>query len=168
VIFIYPCLPDEVRREAELHFGPTATSEDRSQNTAVLRRTFSKDYAPIRPPRVESIQKYRRNDTPEHPWPEFFSALHIKDNGNSNAISAWKQSIQTLQTFRQGNDIGRNPGEDPKRPGRSRWPEPETIRKITGSRDLKHQRMAAVPDDGFPRADLGLPIIFSIPIQYDA
>jgi CRISPR-associated protein Cmr1 len=170
VIFnLHLACPEEVRRDAETalwafcNFGGLGARTRRGCGAL-----FCKDFAPSdRSELGKAIQKYRRNDTPEHPWPELFTALHIKDNGNSNAISAWKQSIQTLQTFRQGNDIGRNPGEDPKRPGRSRWPEPETIRKITGSRDLKHQRMAAVPDDGFPRADFGLPIIFQFQSNTD-
>jgi CRISPR-associated protein Cmr1 len=65
-----------------------------------------------------------------------------------------------MQTFRQGPSVGRNPGSSPNRPGRSRWPEPESIRQATSSRSAQHSRMPAIPNDAFPRAELGLPIVF--------
>ena len=76
----------------------------------------------------------------------------------SSATEAWKKAVGALQRFRQGAGVGRNPGHG-KRPGRSRWPEPDTIRRVTN----KHARMHAPqhPVDGFyPRAAFGLPIVF--------
>jgi len=78
--------------------------------------------------------------------------------GGSDPIKVWKDAVGALQCFRQGAGIGRNPGHG-KRPGRSRWPEPDTIRRVTN----KHARMHAPqhPVDGFyPRAAFGLPIVF--------
>ena len=51
-------------------------------------------------------------------------------------------------------------GTAPHTPGRSRWPEPEGIRRATGARFRKHARLASIPDDVYPRAEFGLPIIF--------
>lgn len=45
------------------------------------------------------------------------------------------------------------------RPGRSRWPEPDSIRRLSGSGPFIHAPNHPV-QKGFPRADLGLPIIF--------
>jgi CRISPR-associated protein Cmr1 len=74
-------------------------------------------------------------------------------------IDAWKQVIGCLQKFRQGEEVGRNRGSG-NRPGRSRWPEPETIRRVTERRSPRHARLAHIPNDAFPRAEFGLPIVF--------
>lgn len=128
---------------------------------------FCKDFAPADPQDLaKTIRTCCKNNTAPHPWPELFSALLIECR-KSNAIEAWKNGIKVLQNFRQGADVGRNPGENHSRPARSRWPEPETLRKVTGKRDPKHARMAATPDNGFPRADFGLPIIFHFQSKSD-
>jgi CRISPR-associated protein Cmr1 len=77
-------------------------------------------------------------------------------------IDQWAKAIDVMREFRQGAGIGRNSGASArgKMPGRSFWPEPETIRKPTKARLPKHQRLAAIPDDAFPRAEFGLPIVF--------
>lgn len=92
-------------------------------------------------------------------WPTIPSSLFV-GNQVQTPIDAWKQVIGLLQSFRQGEGVGRNPGQQKNRPGRSRWPEPETIRRVTGRRSAQHGRLAHIPDDAFPRAELGLPIVF--------
>jgi CRISPR-associated protein Cmr1 len=74
-------------------------------------------------------------------------------------MKAWNISISTLKKFRQGVNSGRNPGADAKTPGRSRWPEPDSIREITGKSALKHSKKIT-PISYFPRAEFGLPIVF--------
>ena len=83
----------------------------------------------------------------------------VRPVGQPTALDALDQGLDRLRTFRQGENFGRNPGSEPKRPGRSRWPEPDAIRRITHSRSQRH----AIPltkTDAFPRAAFGLPIIF--------
>ncbi len=94
---------------------------------------------------------------PAHLWPTLPKSILCGAPAAPDA--AWKNVIQLLQTFRQGEDVGRNPGRD-GRAGRSRWPEPETIRRITNRRAASHPRLEDIPDDAFPRAEFGLPIIF--------
>ena len=75
-----------------------------------------------------------------------------------NSIAAWSEAVKHYQNFRQGVGEGRDAGEG-NTPGRSRWPEPNTIRNRTGNAHPYHP----IPPNarfGFPRADLGLPIIF--------
>ena len=70
-------------------------------------------------------------------------------------LHAWKEAIRALARFRQLPD-GRASGSGAK-PGRSRWPEADTIRGLDGrSEDApKH------PAHGYyPRATFGLPIVF--------
>lgn len=74
-------------------------------------------------------------------------------------VAAWCACAQWLQDFRQGVNQGRNPGRQPNRPGRSRWPEPDSIRDLLRLSDPQH-RPAHPARPLFPRADLGLPIIF--------
>lgn len=64
-----------------------------------------------------------------------------------------------MRSFRQEPNIARSPGNG--HPGRSYWPEPDSIRRITGKSAPQHQpeHQAGVY---FPRADLGLPIIHDI------
>ncbi len=76
-----------------------------------------------------------------------------------NAVSAWQEAVERLRAFRQGEGVGRNPGQEHNRPGRSRWPEPDMIRRLTKqyadghapSHPLQHL---------YPRAAFGLPIVF--------
>jgi len=77
-------------------------------------------------------------------------------------MDEWPKAIEIMRTFRQGASVGGNSGSSAtsKMPGRSLWPEPETIREISKKRMPKHQRLINIPNDSFPRAELGLPIVF--------
>ena len=70
--------------------------------------------------------------------------------GNPDSMLAWKEPLELYRLYRQD----RNPG------GRSKWPEPDSIRKITGDSDPRHRTPITSPLPSFPRAALGLPIIF--------
>ncbi len=76
-----------------------------------------------------------------------------------NAHDAWSELINVYRDFRQ-----QRPDGDPKNrisPGRSKWPEPEFIRELTGQRLKNHQLIPYLRDmRSFPRAAFGLPIIF--------
>lgn len=81
----------------------------------------------------------------------------------ANSIQAWNDAITRLQKFRQGVDIGRNAGQQQNRPGRSRWPEPDVIRRATGKIREKAGNIVFKiihTQDLLPRALFGLPIIF--------
>ncbi len=77
----------------------------------------------------------------------------------ADATTAWKNSVKLYNDFRQKEDFARNRGQESNRPGRSRWPEPDAIRRLTGRFAPQHAPKHAV-ENGFPRADLGLPIVF--------
>ncbi|GAB4362724.1 MAG: type III-B CRISPR module RAMP protein Cmr1 [Methylohalobius crimeensis] len=80
---------------------------------------------------------------------------------STRAVHAWQETVTRLKWFRQEKGIGRNaPHPDSKSPaGRSRWPEPDSIREITKSNAKQHPpEHEARP--AFPRAAFGLPIIF--------
>ena len=76
----------------------------------------------------------------------------------SDAVKAWKEAVDALRSFRQGKGIGRNPGSG-NRPGRSRWPEPDTIRRLANTHAATHAPEHPV-DGVYPRAAFGLPLVF--------
>lgn len=135
---------------------------------ARTRRGCGAVYCPqLSPPDLSSIANWYRSSlqsfdadlSQRHEWPTLPDRFLIR-NVKGSSMQGWSEVVGLMQAFRQGVDIGRNPGSGPNRPGRSRWPEPETIRHVTSSRSARHQRMTGVPDDAFPRAELGLPIVF--------
>lgn len=79
----------------------------------------------------------------------------------TNPLDAWRAAAGRLREFRQGKNIGRNEAAaGSKSPaGRSRWPEPDALRALTGRAANAH-RQRLVEGDIFPRAAFGLPIIF--------
>jgi len=74
-------------------------------------------------------------------------------------VGAWKAAVDLYSQLRQGPGMGRNAGSDAKRPGRSRWPEADAIRRLSGQFAQAH-RPEHPAGNSFPRADLGVPIIF--------
>lgn len=80
-------------------------------------------------------------------------------NRNGDAISALKTAIKKLRDFRQRPGVGRNQG-----PGRSRWPEPDALRRIYPPHAHNPQH-APVHSAGniFARGVFGLPINFHFP-----
>jgi CRISPR-associated protein Cmr1 len=94
-------------------------------------------------------------------WPTLGDNLFVRSHEQpGELIPVWNYIIEQFRHFRQGEKLGRNEGQHRNRPGRSRFPEPETIRNVTKMRLGRHGRMHEVPNDGFPRAEFGLPIVF--------
>jgi len=93
-------------------------------------------------------------------WPALPPRL-LKRADSGSALEVWDWLTGRLRYFRQGPNFARNSGQGP-RPGRSHYPEPETIRQMAGAnRGLSgHQRLEQIPADAFPRAEFGLPIVF--------
>ncbi len=79
----------------------------------------------------------------------------------NGAEQAWKIGVGRLRQFRQGIELGRNPkSEGSQSPaGRSRWPEPDMIRRQTGRHSHGHMPTHPVTT-AYPRAAYGLPIVF--------
>ena len=100
-------------------------------------------------------------------WPALPDRFLVRDNNSNNALQAWTDVVGLMQSFRQSAGVGRNLGSSPNRPGRSRWPEPESIRQAASCRSARHSRMPSIPDDAFPRAEIGLPIVFHFKDQSD-
>lgn len=79
-------------------------------------------------------------------------------NNSKEAEPIWAESINKLRVFRQGPGFARNGNSSD--PGRSRWPEPDAIRDVTGTYADQHPIQDWYSGKLFPRALFGLPIIF--------
>ncbi|ABX03225.1 MAG TPA: type III-B CRISPR module RAMP protein Cmr1 [Herpetosiphon sp.] len=79
----------------------------------------------------------------------------IKPKPNQTALNIWADLLRCYKEFRQQ----RNDGNQPNRPGRSRWPEPDALRRLTRQRSRLHEQPLSTID-AFPRGEFGLPIIF--------
>jgi CRISPR-associated protein Cmr1 len=84
--------------------------------------------------------------------------LAVLGKNFGSAEDAQLAGLKALRMYRQGVGVGRNPGQQPSRPGRSRWPEPDEIRRLKMRHDFQHAPMH--PVHKFPRAAFGMPIIF--------
>ena len=110
------------------------------------------------------LAKHGSKERTNQEWPIAGQKGLVLD-GPKPPVEAWNKVVDDYRHFRQGEGFARKDRGHENTPGRSLFPEPETIRKVTGTNSPKHQRMDHIPEDAFPRAELGLPIIFSFKDQ---
>lgn len=114
----------------------------------------------LAPKSTEDLKKYT------------FTILH--KSGVKDSLGAWAQSVNAIKDFRQSFRGPKHKKQiHTKRGittipafGRSYWPEPDSIRRITGCalkppnlNNFDHS-VPQTPTEFFPRAELGLPILF--------
>jgi len=116
---------------------------------------------PPNPQKVEGIVREGLNThVATGKWPSAVPYL-VRDflisqkNGAANSDAAWQYLFRRLKNFRQA----RHDNDRGQPFGRSKWPEPDAIRDITGESATKHSRRR-LTFNKFPRAKFGLPIIF--------
>ena len=73
----------------------------------------------------------------------------------NDSMSAWSYAVKCYRDYRQIRNKGQG-----NRPGRSKWPEADSLRQITKRSVDRHKNPITSPIPSFPRAALGLPIIF--------
>jgi CRISPR-associated protein Cmr1 len=154
--------PETLRQEVEaavwawVNFGGLGARTRRGCGALFCRELAAKDFS--------DLERWFRTGTgitasDQREWPTVPSRF-LSHHGAATPIEIWDRIIGFLRHFRQGEEFARNRGQNANRPGRSRYPEPETIRRVTKRRMGIHARLAHIPDDAFPRAELGLPIVF--------
>lgn len=94
----------------------------------------------------------------ESPYPRLGGArIAFNDiHPGAEPLAAWAKYLERYGGFRQGRGIARNHGSGP-RPGRTRWPEADAIRTLSGAAAPNHnpEHPAGI---WFPRGAYGLPI----------
>jgi CRISPR-associated protein Cmr1 len=94
-------------------------------------------------------EAFKGDGTPR-PWPTLKSGSAVMGSRKLSWSECWNECIALLREFRQQQRF---------RPrGRSRWPEPDEIRRLRDQWAPQHA--PENPEHAFPRAALGLPIIF--------
>lgn len=122
------------------------------------------------PPDASRLEEWFKQSAAEHlpsvptsetMWPVLPRSVSVRAQPGE-PTRVWDWTVGLLRHFRQGEGFARNKGQQPNRPGRSRYPEPETLREALRAdrRQSGHQRLPAIPADAFPRAEFGLPIVF--------
>jgi CRISPR-associated protein Cmr1 len=84
-------------------------------------------------------------------FPGLRGAVQVMGPPKQTAVEAWGHSVEAYEAFRRQTESG-------KPIGKSLWPEADAIRRVT-KRVARSDRMGNLPDC-YPRADLGLPIVF--------
>ncbi|WP_337845331.1 type III-B CRISPR module RAMP protein Cmr1 [Thermus sp.] len=94
------------------------------------------------------LRRYSRQEG----WPE--GVPHLTPESLLRVVDRpWQEVAEAYRAFRQAR-----PGGDSRHPGRSLWPEPDAIRRLTGRHAPNHPPRH--PVDKFPRGQFGLPIVF--------
>ncbi|MGC8968251.1 MAG: type III-B CRISPR module RAMP protein Cmr1 [Thermus sp.] len=105
-----------------------------------------------RPPKEGEIREGLRRHSRQGGWPE--GVPHLTPESLVRVVPlSWRELAERYQAFRQAR-----PGGSPKSPGRSLWPEPDEVRRLTGRHAAYHAPRHPVRK--FPRGQFGLPIIF--------
>ena len=128
---------------------------------------------PVAEPTVEEIRKSihkglsKDGYVKRSQWPDGVPHLHpammwVITARRNDADRAWKDLFGALKEFRQA----RYPDEEDRPYGRSKWPEPDAIRRLTGTHSPGHAPQHPVTNK-FPRGRLGLPIIFQFKDEDD-
>lgn len=89
----------------------------------------------------------------------------VVKNRSIDPYTQLEQGINKLRDFRQKAELGRNKGQALKPAGRSRWPEPDALRRIYVNQHAKEHAPVHEAGQVFPRALFGLPILFHFPVE---
>lgn len=130
---------------------------------------YCSEFAPSSTSRVadwltNARKKYELPEKPQaRPW-STFGIIYLALKNPQLTLTAWNEAIRIFQEFRQGVGVGRNLGRSTNQPGRSRWPEADSLRALTGRGEARHFPSITASNlrenPAFPRAAFGLPIIF--------
>lgn len=105
----------------------------------------------------ENLQKYEVISSPVEDLPHVSKKV-LFGQKEGGSLVAWSKGLSAIKDFRQRPGLARSFGSG-NHPGRSYWPEPDTIRRALESHAPAHKPDPNKPD-GFPRALFGLPIVF--------
>lgn len=126
---------------------------------ALSRTIDSQSPIPTKQAVQKMIEKSVNDYVVEGDWPygvpHLARKLKLKTISDTNAMTAWEHLFKQLKSFRQMRFDGVE-----RRPGRSKWSEPDAIRRLPGMTSAAKHSRPRVMVDKFPRGEFGLPIIF--------
>lgn len=102
------------------------------------------------------------------PWPHLVR-YRLGTARHESGLGAQKQLLGALRDLRQRPGLGRRlerESRDGKSPGRSYWPEPDSLRTILRRSSPDH-KVPVTQVTAFPRAVFGLPIVFHFKDRQD-
>lgn len=103
----------------------------------------------------DNLPKFIRNGMHPKGVPHLsLSIIALPKSKSTDATETWKFLFQKMRDFRQA----RYPDKHNYAYGRSKWPEPDSIRRFTKKHSPGHEPQHRVTDK-YPRAQFGLPII---------
>ena len=110
-------------------------------------------------PERSQTESWLRGKLMQGHWPDGVPHLETQmllaiTGFSKDAFQVWQHLIRCLKNFRQA----RYQGKQRNRPGRSKWPEPDEIRRLVGKWFKYHKPVHPVRK--FPRGQMGLPIVF--------
>lgn len=139
------------------NFGGLGGRTRRGCGAILCKALAPRDHAQL----AAQMKQFAPRQSEIREWPTVAECVLLRTvDPADDPIGVWNWLIGQFRHFRQGVGFARNPGQQANRPGRSRYPEPETIRRVTNQRSGQHARLPHIPEDAFPRAELGLPIVF--------
>ncbi len=104
----------------------------------------------------QRLKQFTSTDQRQTDFPRLYPTCPLVITKTSkDAITAWRTLFDKYKKFRQA----RYPDSKGLPFGRSQWPEPDAIRRITGWASPGHEPTHPVHNK-FPRGQFGLPIIF--------
>lgn len=141
------------------NFGGMGGRTRRGCGAILCNELAPRDHAHL----TEELKRFAPQQSDIREWPTVPTGILACERPGAS-IEVWAWLIGLFKHFRQGPGFARNQGQQPNRPGRSRYPEPETIRETLGADRQRsgHQRLPEIPADAFPRAEFGLPIIYEL------
>ncbi len=142
-------------------FGGIGARTRRGFGALQLTHTNGKE---VQLPSSGELQKHIENGFQNHLKTEKFQhgvpalargcAIVVSASKRNEAVQTWQFLFDKMKAFRQS----RYRDKDNRPYGRSKWPEPDTTRRLTGDHSKGHEPKHSV-DGKFPRAQFGLPII---------
>lgn len=130
---------------------------------------YCQDLSPAEKERIHdwyrnNLKKYQISLDGTREWATLPERLLVQSQ-KKNPIDSWQDAVNVLKKFRQGPGPGRAQGRG-NRPGKSNWPEAAVIRELAGENKRRQGTLKPV-NDWFPRAELGMPIVFQRTLKKD-
>lgn len=153
------CLPSGYHFDFEICYKDNITSDQRKQVKEALRWWASFGGIGAKTRRgfgAVAVDGLKPIDTSE--VVAIGGKLAFIQQFSGSVEDTWKKATELLYKFRQGRGLGRNDRQE-NSPGRSRWPEPDQLRRMSNKHKANHEPEHKA-GNVFPRAAFGMPIIF--------